>query len=120
MRSLVRPRFAVTLTLLRTSVSGQDGYGNDVRESVEVDVPGCAVWPRDSNGSGGNERTGTQDMVIVGYAAILPFGTDVKATDQVRYAGTVYDVDGEPGVWGPSPLTGNVAGVQIALKRVTG
>ena len=120
MRPLVRPRFAVTLTLLRTSVSGQDDYGNDVRESVEVDVQGCAVWPRDSNGSGGNELTGTRDTVIVGYSAILPFGTVVKATDLVRYAGTVYDIDGEPGVWGPSPLTGNVAGVQIALRRVTG
>ena len=120
MRSLVRPRYAVTLTLLRTSVSGQDDYGNDVRESVEVDVPGCAVWPRDSNGSGGNELTGTRDTVIVGYSAVLPFGAEVKATDLVRYAGTVYDIDGEPGVWGPSPLTGNVAGVQIALRKVVG
>ena len=120
MRSLVKPRHAVTLTLLQTAVAGQDDYGNDVLESIEVDVPGCMVWPRDSNGSGGNERTGTQDTVIVGYSAVLPFGTAVKATDLVRYAGTVYDIDGEPGVWGPSPLTGNVAGVQIALKRVTG
>lgn len=120
MRSIFRPAYAWTLTLLRTAVTGQDDYGNDVLGVVEVDVPGCAVWPRDSNGSGGNEITGARDTVVIGYAAILPFGTDVKATDRFRYLGNVYEVDGEPGVWGPSPLTGNVAGVQVALKRVTG
>jgi hypothetical protein len=32
----------------------------------------------------------------------------------------VWEIEGEPGVWGPSPFTGNVGGVEIALTRVTG
>jgi hypothetical protein len=106
--------FGETVTLLRSTVTGQDGYGNDVRTETEVEVAGCAVWPR-----GSTEQTAGRATVIVGLTAVLPPGTAVAATDRMRVRGLVYAVDGEPGVW-TSPLTGTEAGTEVALTRVTG
>ena len=111
--------FTTTVTLIRRTASGADAYGNDTFTQTETPISGCVVWPRDGNGSGGNERTNNQDMVIVGYSVLFPPGTPVAPTDQVRYGGVVYEIDGSAGEW-HSPFTGTDPGVLVALRRVTG
>jgi hypothetical protein len=112
---LVRPVFSVPVVLLSTAVTGRDEYGNDVREATETPVDALAVWPRASD-----EQTQGRNTVLVGLTAVLPFGTVVRATDRLRFDGRVWEIEGEPGAWGPSPFTGDVGGVEIALTRVTG
>lgn len=110
-----RALFGETLTLLSRTVSGQDSDGNDVWSVVETAVKQCAVWPRTSV-----ELVQGQDLSIIGLAALLPHGVIVAATDRIRRAdGTVWEIDGEPGIW-TSSLTGTKAGVQVNLRRVTG
>lgn len=110
-----RAVFGETLILLARTVSGQDSDGNDVWVTVETVVKRCAIWPRTSL-----ELVQGQDLSIVGLSALLPSGLAVRATDQIRRAdGTVWEVDGEPGVW-DSSLTGSKAGIQVNLKRVSG
>ena len=104
-----------TLTRLRGT---RDRFG-DPTPGSEQDIDGCVVWPRDANASGSNEHLDGRDTVIVGYSALLPPGTDVKATDQIRWRGSVYDVIGEPGVY-TTPFSGTDPGVTISLQRVTG
>jgi hypothetical protein len=113
--TLVSPAFSVPVTLLSTAVTGRDEYGNDVREATETPIDALAVWPRASD-----EETQGRATVIVGMTAVLPYGTTVHATDRLRYDDKVWEIEGEPGVWGPSPFTGNVGGVEIALRRVEG
>jgi hypothetical protein len=113
--NVVTPAFAVPVVLLSTRVTGRDEYGNDVREATRRQVAALAVWPRVSD-----EVTQGRDTVVVGVVAILPYGTRVAATDRVEWDEQVWEVEGEPGVWGPSPFTGNVGGVEVALRRVTG
>lgn len=115
MSTLFRPAFSVPVTLLSTAVTGRDEYGNDVREDTATDLDALAVWPRASD-----EQTQGRDTVIVGMTAVLPYGTVVRATDRLRFDGQVWEIEGEPGVWGPSPFTGNVGGVEVALTRVEG
>jgi hypothetical protein len=118
---LLRPAFRTPVVLLSTAVTGQDEYGNDVRESTRTPVGALAVWPRSAiGGSSSTEQTQARDTVIVGLTAVLPYGTAVHATDRLEYGGLVWEIEGEPGVWGPSPFTGDVAGVEVALRRVTG
>jgi hypothetical protein len=110
-----RMPFGETVTLLGRTVSGQDSDGNDVWAVAETTVEHCPVWPRTAV-----ELVQGQDLSIVGLSALLPSGLAVTATDQVRRAdGTVWEVDGEPGVW-DSSLTGTKAGVQVNLRRVVG
>jgi head-tail adaptor len=114
-RTLFRLALSTPVTLLSTAVTGRDEYGNDVRESTETPVDAIAVWPRESD-----EVTQGRDTVFVGVNVLLPFGTTVHATDRLRYDDKVWEIDGEPGSFGPSPLTGNVACVEVKLRRVEG
>lgn len=108
-----------TVTLVRPP--GRDQYGDPLPGTgTETDYHSCAVWPRDGNAAGGNENTDFRNTVIIGLMVLVPPGADVEPTDRMRVRGVLYEVDGEPGVWGPSPLTGTEAGVQVALKRVEG
>lgn len=108
-------------TVTRLRPLGLDQFGDPLPGTItELDIPGCAVWPRDGNAAGGNENTDFRNTVISGLMILAPPGSDIEPTDRFRVRGLVYEVDGEPGVWGPSPLTGTEAGVQVALKRVEG
>lgn len=111
--------YGETVTLVSRAKIGTDSDGNDVYTNTRTDVPRVPVWPRDGNGTSGNERTNAKDQVIVGYVAVLPAGTDVTAFDAVEWRGVTYEVEGEPGIF-KSPFTGWEPGVVVALKRVTG
>jgi len=111
--------FTQQVTLVTRTVSGQDAYGNDVFTETSTVVDGCVVWPRDGNGTSGNEQVQGKDMVIVGLSLLLPAGTVVTATDRIVVNGLSYEVTGEPGHFS-SPFTGLDPGVLVGLTRVTG
>jgi hypothetical protein len=108
------------VTIIRPGPPTQDEYGNDVPGApVEIEVPGCAIAPRDGSGAGSNELTQARDTVIVGLTVYAPAGTDLRSTDQMRVRGELYEVDGEAGAF-RSPFTGASGPVVAALRRVTG
>jgi hypothetical protein len=108
-----------TVTVLTTTVSGQDPDGNDEFAVAENAVAGCVVYPRDGNGTLGNEQMQGQDLVIIGVSVLFPYGTAITSNDLIRVDGTLYNVDGVPGVW-RHPMTGTRGGVQVAATRWTG
>ena len=118
----IRIPLPTTVTLHRAGEPTQDDYGNDVATLTSVPVPGCVVWPSDANSGGSNEQNQARDTVITGLTVLAPAGTVVAATDQMSVPGygEPFDVVGLPASWGPSPLTGTHAGVQVSLRRVTG
>lgn len=118
----IRIPLPVTVTLHRAGTPTEDEYGNDVATETAVPVPGCAVWPSDPNAAGANEQLQARDTVITGLTVLAPAGTVVAATDRMSVPGygEPFDVVGLPASWGPSPLTGTHAGVQVSLRRVSG
>lgn len=110
-----RPPFTFPITILSTAVTGQDEYGNDVRESTETRARAYAVWPRVSD-----ESTQGRNTVFVGINMVLTPDTKLRATDRVRWDGRVWEVEGEPGKHGPFPWTGEEVCVEVALTRVEG
>lgn len=108
--------YGITLTVHRTV---RDDFG-DPGPGVTHTIEGCALAPRQSSEPTEPGRA----QVIVGLAAYLPHGADVRAADVVvpasgRWAGVRWQVIGEPGDW-ENPITGWKAGTKVALERVTG
>lgn len=109
-----------TVTIVRPGPPTHDAYGNDVPGApVEIDVPGCGISPRSANAAGGTEIVQGRDTVITGLTLYAPAGTDLRATDRVRIAGVLYEVEGQPGSF-RSPFTGGAGPVMAALELVTG
>lgn len=114
------PANGETVTIVRPGPPSRDVYGNDVPgPAVETVVPGCGIAPRGSTGAGSNEIVQGRDTVVVGLLLYAPSGTDIRATDKVRVAGVLYEVDGQPGAF-RSPFTGSSGPVVAALSLVTG
>ena len=112
--------FGDVVTIVRPGAPTRDSYGNDVPGTpTEFPVHGCAVAPRDGTGAGANEIIDARDTVIVGLTLYAPYGTDIRATDQIRVNGELYEVDGQPGSF-RSPFTGSTGPVVVALELVTG
>lgn len=87
-----------TVTILRAAPS-TDRYGNSVPGAVtETPVSGCAVVPPGARLSttGGAEEVYQRDTVAGEMILLAPLETDLRPTDQVRHADTVYEVDGLP------------------------
>lgn len=103
-----------TVTVIRPAWVNERGtlipdWGN----VTEHTVTGCRVQP-----AAGDEVHGLRDAVINRWNLYAPPAADIEATDRVRYAGIVYDVEGEIRRW-PSP-TGFLANTQATLQRVEG
>lgn len=110
--------YGVTFTVHRAT---RDDFGDPGPESTHT-IDGCALAPRQSSEPTEPGRA----QVIVGLAAYLPHGADIRAADVVvpgstagRWAGIRFMVVGEPGDWS-SPLTSWKAGTEVALERVAG
>ncbi|GGM75535.1 hypothetical protein GCM10012275_52780 [Longimycelium tulufanense] len=113
---------SITVTVKRPA--GTDAYGDPLPGGTEHTVSGCAIAPRTSE-----EQQDRRQTVIVGLALYGPYDADIEPTDTVvlpddplvpvALQGTEWHVEGEPGQW-RSPWTGWKAGVEIALRRVTG
>lgn len=105
-----------TVTVLRAGTT-TDRYRNVVADwsnPARTEVPGCAVAP----GTSSEENAG-RTAVIAGLTVYLPAGADVRPADRIEIRGVVYDIDGEPGDW-RNPFTDTRAGLEVALRRVTG
>lgn len=108
------------VTIVRPGTPTRDVYGNDVPgPPTDIPLTGCGLAPADSTGAGANEIVDARDTVISGLTLFAPFGTDIRATDQVRVAGALYDVYGQPGKF-RSPFTGSTGPVVVSLSLVTG
>lgn len=108
--------FGRTVTLQSRAVTSTSADGNDVYGSTPTTVTGCVIWPRTST-----ENVQGGDLLITGLNLFLPPGTDVTAVDRVTLDdATVWDVDGLPGDYSQSPLTGDGSGVLVALVASSG
>ena len=105
--------FAAGETVVVVRAAGRDRNGDQTGSPVETTVPGCAVWPA---GTAEVQQASTQ--VTADLTVMLPPGTDIVATDQVRVRGQLYRVTGQPADY-RSPLTGALV-LTADLKRVTG
>ena len=103
-------RLRATTTTNRYSDTERDWSNPD-----ELAIDGCAVAPRDSPETPGDNRDG----IIIGFTVYAPEGADVTATDRLRVRGDDYDVDGEPAVW-VNPWTSVEEGVEIRTRVVNG
>lgn len=104
----------VTVTLLSSSVTTRDEYGNDVRNATSSEVSGCAFVPT----STAEDIQGTT-QVTADAELYMPAGTVVTPEDQIRYQGVTYRVMGAPQAW-TSPFTALRGPVAVKLKVVTG
>jgi hypothetical protein len=103
-----------TVTRLRAGAT-VDRYGNTVPDwtmPAELEISGCSVQP----GPPRPEDLIDRDSVTTLYTIWAPAGADVSEQDRIRYAGTVYAVDGTIQRWDFPPLDHLV----VALKNVEG
>lgn len=100
---------------LRSTGSGEDDYGNDVGDwetPGELTILGCSVQP-----GGGSELHDSREAITTLYTVWAPITADVVDTDRVRYAGTVYALDGPIEVWNVGTALDHKV---IRLKAVSG
>lgn len=107
--------FGRTVVLHSRTVTGQDADGNDVYGDTDTTLTNVPVWPRNSS-----ELVQGQDTLIVGLSCIVPSSVDPTGVDAVTVDGKRYQIDGEPGDFTQSPLTGSALGWQLNLTRVEG
>lgn len=105
--------------LLRRVPAGVDVLGNDVSTYETIGFYRIPVYSTDANGYAGNEIMGDRDLVIMGFAALFPRGTDIQPLDRARVRGELFEVDGHPNFL-HSFFTGWRPGVLAALRRVEG
>ena len=87
-----------------------DSHGDPVGDAPEpVEVRGAITWPRTSTEEGRGE------VIIDGLNVFLPPGSPTPdPKGQVIARGTVWEVDGQPGVY---TKNGNEKGTIVVLKR---
>lgn len=116
---------AFTVTVHRLPSGPQkDKWGDPAAASTPHTVPGCAIYPATSN-----ELVEARDTISDTAVLLVPYGADVKATDEVivpdalavppPYRGTRWKVDGTPAGW-QSPFTGWKPGTEIRLTKQAG
>jgi hypothetical protein len=103
----------VTVTIVRRTVTGQDGFGNDIYGQTTEDVLG-SVQPGTSR-----ERLDFTDQLVSGVVVFVPYGTDVEYIDAIIVNGVQYEVNASPDVW-RSPFSGSTAPVRIEGTLVVG
>lgn len=101
-----------TVTVVRPL--GEDAFGDPLPgDPAEFEVTGTSMQPASSI-----ESIDGGDQIVSLWDWFVPPGTDVRATDQVRFRGELYDVDGDP-----QPLDderGRPHHVEVRLRRVDG
>jgi hypothetical protein len=114
------PTHTITVTVSRPT--GTDRYGDPTGFTTH-EVSDCFFAP--SSGTSGvaasTERTDLRDTVITVPTLFAPFGSDIKATDQILLPGDPkpWEVDGDVANW-HTPYTGWAPGQTISLRRVRG
>lgn len=100
-----------TVTILRGRT--RDAWGNLTGTDSETPAGGCLVQPL-----GGVEATDRGEMVVTNVTLFVPAGTDITATDRVRWRGRVYAVNGPPEAW--HDRAGRESYLQVELKLTEG
>lgn len=102
-----------TVTVLRGRFRNTSGdlAGTD----TETDVPGGSFQPSSSS-----ESTDRGELQVSSATWYAPAGTDVTATDRLRFGGQVYAVNGVPAVWRDENGTEDHVQVQALLKEGQG
>jgi hypothetical protein len=96
-------------------VETEDEYHNTV---IDWDTPaaatisGCSVQP-----GGGLQVNDSREAITTLFTVWAPEGSDVADTDRIRYAGTVYDIDGPVERW---DVGSGLDHLVIRLKAVSG
>lgn len=72
----------------------RDNFGNLTGSDEETVIAGCSFQPL-----GGVESTDRGESVTESATLFAPPGTDLAATDRVRFGAAVYVVNGPPKVW---------------------
>lgn len=65
-----------------------------------------------------SETTGDRDQLTTAIRVWLPAGTDITATDRLRYDGGTYEIDGKPMPW--KPPRGRTAHIELVARQVEG
>lgn len=106
-----------TVTVLRRTgnLPPRDNWGNLQGSDEEADVAGCSVQPTSAS-----ESTDRGELLITNLTVYLPAGTDILATDRVRWLGDVYAVNGAPARWNDETGTEDHVQVQLLLKEGQG
>lgn len=115
-------RFTFTVMVRR---SGGRGPWGDAQSPSTHEVAGCVKWPRVTNEAASSVRDQSTDFsqsVATGYMLHVPAGSDLLASDEIQLPGDTswWQVNGDPLPWGPSPFTGKLPGIIVALTRGTG
>lgn len=100
-------------TVTRLRGRSRDGFGDVTGTDTGLDIAGCSVQPGASA-----ESTDRGELLVSGVTLYAPPGTDLAATDRVRWLGDVYEVDGTPDEW--HDQGGTPSHVQARLKLVQG
>lgn len=101
-----------TATIVRPV--GYDQHGDPLPgDPTETTVTGSSMQP-----AGSAEDTDGRDTVNSRWTWFAPPGTDLRATDRVRWRGHMYEVDGDPQPWDDD--RGRPHHLEVQLRRVTG
>ncbi|MCR8947162.1 hypothetical protein NW249_34305 [Streptomyces sp. OUCMDZ-4982] len=113
MSTIDNPLRRDTVTVIDRVLVGEDDRGQDVYEDVERTVPQCNVQPVSST-----EALDDRVQIVTRWRLAGPPDMQLKALSKVRWRGVLYEVDGEPGVYGS--YGGLMDHTEAFLKVVTG
>ena len=103
-----------TVTRLRPTTKTVRGSTiSDWDNPSRLNISGCTVQPAATDLSQDGRVLGIMD----GMTCYMPPTADVQEGDRIEYAGNVYTINGAPRVW---PAAGNLAHIQVALRRWSG
>ncbi|MER7696167.1 hypothetical protein [Streptomyces sp. NPDC096095] len=111
--SIDNPLRRDTVTVIDRILIGVDDRGQDVYEDQERVVDDCNMQPVTST-----EATDDRVQVITRWRLAGPPDMGLTPMSRVRHNGTLYEVDGEPGVHGS--FGGLMDHTEAFLKVVTG
>lgn len=101
-----------TVTVIRPP--GNDPFGDPLPgDPAETEVSGAFMQPGATT-----ERTDDRDTVDSAWTCFLPPGTDIRATDRLRWRSAVYEVDGDPQPF--DDLRGTTHHLEVRLRHITG
>ena len=99
---------------LVTDEYGTSGAARDWENAVTVTVSGCSVQPESFSEYPAEGR----EASVTRWRVFTPPGADIRAGDRIRYAGALFEVDGDGMAW-PS-ASGCLDHVEARIKRVEG
>lgn len=104
----------VVVRRTRKDVYGDPGAG----AAAETTVRGCYVQPPTTSAHIVTEQTDLRDTVTIVLIVYMPPGSDVVATDRIRWNGTEYNVADDPARW--DDANGRPHHLEVKLRRVEG